>query len=223
MKLLNNINARFVIIFIGSYFLLTGLLSISVVSESANALLRGISKSFLQGTFSELKLNTKAEKANGVLDDNKMIVEFEWTQKKIDQVIERARRTGQTDIQVPYRFISYLLCEFFMVPLIFLWSLTLATPMNRKGKWIQGGYAFLCLLGFLLLKLYLMTLFSVSKAKIDVYELDHAMMSTLQWLASMMTMGFSVILAFFLWLVWVFPKSELKERVSYWLENSSIG
>lgn len=218
----NNPITRFAVLFIASYAILNGLYQVPFVSESTNAILRGISKKWMQTTLPELKFNTKADKENGKVNDNKMILEFEWTQDKIDAVIEEARRTGQANIQVPYRFISYLLFEFYMVPLIFLISLIIAIPMQRRTKWIRGSITLGAMLLFLLIKLLLLTLFSVSKAQIDVYQYGHETMTKLQWIASVMTMGFSVIVAFFLWIVIMFPKSELRQMADDWLSKKGL-
>jgi hypothetical protein len=148
-----------------------------------------------------------------------MVVEFEWTQEKIDEKIEEARRLGKTDLEVPYRFISYQIFEFFVVPMIFLLSLIIATPMSNTSKLKQGAIAVGVMLAFLLLKLYILTLFSVSKARIDVYELGDGAMNFLLTLVSILTMGFSIILAFFLWLVFVFRKSDLRRLLTSWINS----
>ena len=212
---------KFAIIFIGAYFLLTGVTQLPGVNGTINAIFRGISKTALGTSLPQLKINTKAARENGILDDNKMIVEFEWTEEKVQAAIAEARRLRQADLQVPYRFISYLIFEFFLVPLLFLFSLILATPMPIKTKMKTGSIAILVLLAFLLIKLYLMTIFSVSNAQIDVYELSHSTMSRLQWLAGVMTMGLSIMLSFFIWLIFVFRKSELKDLINTWFSSLS--
>jgi uncharacterized membrane protein len=92
--------------------------------------------------------------------------------------------------------------------------MVIATPMDNKKRLKYGSLALGSLMIFLLFKLYLMTLFSVSKSQIDVYELSFDTMTRLQWVASLMTMGFSVMLAFFLWLVFVFRNSRLKDLIN---------
>ena len=212
---------RFAVFFIGSYFLLTGATQLPGINGTINAIFRGISKTALSTSLPQLKINTKAARENGVLDDNKMIVEFEWTEEKVQAAIAKARRLRQADLQVPYRFISYLIFEFFLVPMLFLISLILATPMALKPKVKWGSIAVLALLMFLLLKLYLMTIFSVSNARIDVYELSNTTMSRLQWLAGVMTMGLSIMLSFFIWLIFVFRKSDLKVLINKWFSTLS--
>ena len=81
-------------------------------------------------------------------------------------------------------------------------------------KW--GGLALAGMMVFLMIKLYLLTLFSVSKAQIDVYELSHGTMSFLQTIAGLMTMGFSIIIAFFIYLILVFRNSSLKSLINQW-------
>jgi len=217
-----NLITRFAILFIASYAILNGLYQVPFISKGTNAVLRGISKKWMQTTLPQLEFNTKADKENGRIDDNKMILEFEWTQKKIDTVIEEARRTGQANIQVPYRFISYLLFEFFLVPLIFIISLIIAIPMDRRKKIIRGLITYGAMMLFLLIKLLLLSLFSISKAKIDVYQYGHETMTKLQWLASVMTMGFSVIVAFFLWIIIMFPQSQLRQMADEWLNKKGL-
>lgn len=216
----NNPAFRFVLFFFLSYGLITAVVKIPALNSMKNATLRSISSGWLSTTLGgDLKFGTKAQKENGRLQDNVMVVDFEWSQNKIDKVIAEARRTGQSDIQVPYRFITYLLFEFFIVPMIFILSLIIATPMELRKKLIFGGLAYLVMFVFLLVKLLLLTLFSISKAQIDVYELSHGSMSVLQTLASVMTMGFSVIVAFFIWLILVFPKSALLGHITQWFEK----
>ncbi|MDX1683737.1 MAG: hypothetical protein R3275_00800 [Saprospiraceae bacterium] len=215
----NNPILRFALLFLLTYFILTAVVSWMGMDSGINSFFRGISKSTLSLTMSELKFNTKPERQNGILNDNKMIVEFEWTEEKIQEAIQEARRTGKADIEVPYRFISYLIFEFFVVPFLFLISLILATPMQWRLKLTNGLIACLIMLAFLLVKLYIMTLFSVSKARIDVYELSDGTMDVLLTVVSMLTMGFSIIIAFFLWLIFIFRNSHLKRLMQDWFTS----
>jgi hypothetical protein len=219
MQMLKNPIVRFLGIFLLSYFVLTALYNFAPVKEGVNGMLRGVTAGWLNTTMPKLEFSTRPDRQGAKVDDNKMMVDFKWTEEKINQVIEQARRTGQANIEVPHRFISYLLFEFFIVPIIFLLSLNISSPVKRKEKWLWGGVGLLVLMAFLLIKLRFLTMFSVSKAQIDVYELGHSAMTTLQWLASLMTMGFSVIIAFFIWLGLLFPKSQLKDQFSIWLEK----
>lgn len=211
---------RFAIILLISYFALNALVSFTPAGAVMNAMFRELSETVLSVCFSDLNINTKAERAGGAVDDNKMIVEFKWTQSKINEIMEEARRTGRTDIEVPYRFISFLIFEFFLVPLIFLLALIIATPMpSIKDKIIGGVLSIFAMLIFLYGKMYVMTIFSVSKAKIDVYELSDSTMNILLTVVSLMTMGLSVIVAFFLWLIFMFRKSEIKNLMTSWFNT----
>lgn len=212
---------QFAVGFLLSYFILTAAVGWMGLDKGLNGFFRSLSKITLNASFSELKFNTKPERQNGILDDNKMIVEFEWTQDKIDDAIQEARRTGQANLEVPYRFISYQLFEFFIVPLLFLLALIIGTPMQWKKKLKYGAISIGIMILFLLLKLYIMTLFSVSKARIDVAELGDSMMNFLLTMVSLMTMGFSIILAFFLWLIFVFRRSELRTLMMTWFNSLS--
>lgn len=212
---------RFALFFILSYFVLTATVNWTGLDGTLNGFFRGLSKTTLNMTFSDLKFNTKPSREGGALDDNKMIVEFEWTEEKIERAIEEARRRRQADLEVPYRFISYQIFEFFIVPLLFLLSLIIATPMGNKAKLRSGAIALGLMLLFMLIKLYILTLFSVSKARIDVYELGDGAMNFLLTIVSLLTMGFSIMLAFFLWLVFVFRQSDLRQWVSDLFTNLS--
>lgn len=216
----NKPGVRFILVFLVSYSVLTGLTTIPGINKVVHSVYRSISKSALNITLPNLEFNTKAQKVKRKTEDNTMVVEFEWPQSKIDEVIAEARRTGRTDVEVPYRFITYELFEFFSVPLIFILALIIATPMaGPKSKWTKGLLAYLALWAFLLIKFILFTVFSVSKAKIDVYELGDGPMSTLHWLATVMTMGVSVILALVLWLAIMFPHSKLKDGLLEWFDD----
>ena len=213
---MNNPIIRFLGILLLGYFLLAGLFSWKPVQRTVHNTYRSISESVLSTAFPELKIKTSGKDDANKPDISQMRIDFTWGKERVDKAIAEGRRQGLSDISVPHRNISYYLFRFFSVPLAFLLALILATPMSIKRKTIGGVSAIALLLAFLFYKLFYLTKFSISKSRIGLYELDFETMESMQRISGLMTMGLSIMICFFLWLVFLFRNSDLKFPSEQW-------
>ena len=122
---------------------------------------------------------------------------------------------------MPTKSIQFKLFEMFTIPLLFLISIFIATPIAVRQKLKGLLWSAIILLVFLLFKVLLLALFNISNARIGVYELTDASMSSLNTLISMFSLGFSMSLALILWLIWGFRKSSFIHYLNQIFSNLS--
>jgi hypothetical protein len=137
------------------------------------------------------------------------------------KTMEEALASGVTQVTLPTRSISFRLFEMFMVPLLFLVSIFIATPMNHKHRWMGLIWTLLILFVFLLIRCVVISLFSISNDRIGVYELEDSSMKFLQTVISIFSLGFSMSLAFVLWLIFGFRHSVFIDMLQNIFKNQS--
>lgn len=204
---------KFLGIFVISYFVFVGLFNVEPIEAIVNTSYRSISQSFLTLMLPDAKIVAELGTQDGKRDVNVMAVNFSWTQSLVDKMIERAKQQNITNISVPHRFVNYYLYQFFTVPFIFLLSLLIATPQTAKNKIISIFLGMVILGAYLLTKLFMFVIFSISNVKIGIYELSHDYMLILQKMANVLTLGVSIILSLIIWGVISFRRSKLKEEL----------
>lgn len=125
----------------------------------------------------------------------------------IKRAMDEAKAGGVSQISLPTRSLTFKLFEMFLVPLLFLVSIFLATPMGNRQRWKGMGLTLFILFLFLLSRCVVISLFGISNDRIGVYELGDSAMKFLQNLISVFSLGFSMSLAFVLWLIFGFRQS----------------
>jgi len=137
------------------------------------------------------------------------------------KALEEARASGQGYATMPTKSIQFKLFEMFTIPLLFLISIFIATPIAVSQKLKGLLWSAIILFVFLLFKVLLLALFNISNARIGVYELTDGNMSSLNTLISMFSLGFSMSLALILWLILGFRKSSFIHYLNQIFSNLS--
>jgi len=204
---------RFLGFFTLSYFAFVIMFNVPAFESIVNIFFRNTSELFLDTMLPDAKITATIGHENDKRDVNVMAINFTWTPEMIERIVEEAKAHRIENISVPHRFVNYYLYQFFSVPLMFLLSLIFATPLPIKDKIIALFIGFSSLWIFILVKLFLFVLFTISNAKIGIYELGESNMLALQKMANVLTLGVSILLAVVIWGLTSFRKSILFENI----------
>jgi len=90
-------------------------------------------------------------------------------------------------------------------------------PWRKKGSSLS--FALLILLVVILIKVYFLILYNLNASATGVYRLSESELEWVLRLISMLTLGFSVMLCFVLWLIFGFRKSNLTTVFSDYFKN----
>lgn len=126
----------------------------------------------------------------------------------IQRAKDEAKASGQAYASIPTKSLELRLFEMFVVPLFFIISLFVATPMNLKDKLKAFGITMGIVILFILIKLVILVTFEISNARIGIYELEDTGMSLLARCLGVFSLGFTLMLTFILWLILGFRKSN---------------
>jgi hypothetical protein len=196
-------------IFLICYLVCLGLFTQSFVGNATYKILRGITTKSIQWVLPSAHVEAQEYKDpnSGKKDPSAMYLVY-GNPLLIKKAMEEARKSGQSQVNIPTRSIVFRLFEMFLVPLFFLISIFIATPLSIKEKLKGLGYSLLILLLFLILRCIILAMFNISNDQIGIYEYSESTMDNLSFLVSVFTLGFNMSLAFVLWLYFGFRKSS---------------
>ena len=204
---------KFLIIFALSYGALMFLVQLPGVDQGIHTFFRKTSEKFIATVMPKAYISSEPATEGSVTDHQTMLLVF-GNKETVQREIAEARRQRQAYVKVSTFSTRFFLFQFYTVPLIFFISLIIATPMPKwRSKLLSLLIGVAALMAFFLTKLYIFTLFTISKGNIGVYELGHEWTLRLRDLSSVLTLGFSIILAVFLWFLVAFRKSTLMLEV----------
>ncbi len=207
---------KFLLIAASIYIVLIGLFNLRPVEGVFNTLVIQVSEAVLSSTLPDAQIDVVTGKSDEKRrDPNIMQVNFTWTQAQIDKMTQVALDKKIPNISVPHRFTKYYIYQFFSIPIILFFALFLATPIDSIAmKFRRTVIGLMILSVFLWLKLFILVLFSISNARIGIYELHDSTMQFLVSIVSSLTMGVSIVLVILLWGVLALPKSRLFHTLS---------
>ncbi len=202
--------ARFILIAGIIYFGSIAAFNLPPVEGVFNASILRVSEGILTVLLPDASIKVVTGKEdNGRRSPNVMQVNFSWTKEQINQMTQKALQEKVQNLTVPHRFTKYFIYQFFSIPLILFFALFLATPMKLLDKMKAVLYGGIILFVFLWGKLFILVLFSISNTRIGIYELSASTMEILLKVASILTLGVSVILVIVLWGIFALPKSRM--------------
>lgn len=147
---------------------------------------------------------------NGKVDPDKVFLVY-GNPKTINHEMAEARRNKLTEVKISTFSTQFYFFELFTVPLLFLLCLFIATPMSLRNKIVFAALSGAILFLLINAKTILYTLSVIAESQIGIYELSQSGFNTLNRIISLTSLGFSIILAFFLWLIFGFRKSEFAD------------
>jgi hypothetical protein len=115
--------------------------------------------------------------------------------------------------------IQFYIFELFTVPVVFLISLFVATPLQWKILLRSILISMLILFALIIGKCILLTLFMIANLKIGVYNLNETTLYIVYRVAMMLRLGLSIIVVFCLWLMFGFKNSVFAIQLSNFLKS----
>lgn len=210
---------RFLVLFFVSYGVIIFLFTTDALKPAVHGFYKNSSCNISSVLMSRADVISQFERQGNTVSYDRVVVRVGANQKEIDRRIAEARRLGLSEIKNPVCDIPFKPFEFFTVPLVFVFSLVLVTPMGFKKKLISILLAVLGMLIFLWLKFYIQILFSINFVyPIGMYELGSTGRSILEFLSQAMTMGLSIMVGVVLWLILSYkslPLDRFKEAFKY--------
>ncbi|MCC6815098.1 MAG: hypothetical protein IT267_01640 [Saprospiraceae bacterium] len=201
---------KFAGFFVLTYLVLLGLYQFSVVKGPLNKSLRFISTVTCSSSFPSADISQQNLKDRSNSDSEMYLIY--GNPYLIRKAMEDARSSGQRYATIPTRSLELHLFEMFVVPIFFILSIFIATPLRIKEKLKGISITMVSIIIFILFKLCLLTLFEMSNARIGVYELGDSAMNFLSRLLGIFSLGFTLMLGFILWLIFGFRNSKFVEQ-----------
>lgn len=195
------------------------LLKIPIVESCINSGFRNSVEWVLKQTFPEAYIETQNfADANNQLDPNSFYLVY-GNPATIAAEEKYAAQQQLKEYKISTFSFQFFIFQMFVVPFVFLFSIFLSSPINWKKKLINTGYAALALLALILLKTLLLTLFSIANSQIGIYTLSESQLSWVFHIISAMTLGYSVMFVFCLWLLLGFRNSTFNTLFSNYINQ----
>ncbi len=209
---------RFAGWFVLTYLVLLICYQSSFVSSVINITIRDLSTSMVSTVLpsADISQQNLKGKSNGSSD---MYLVY-GNPYLIQKAKEEAKTSGQAYASIPTKSLELHLFEMFVVPLFFLISLFIATPMVWKEKLKAFGISTGLVLVFILIKLVILVQFEISNARIGIYEFGDTGMKIMARCLSIFSLGFTLMLSFILWLAFGFRKSKFIQIFNTLFKNA---
>lgn len=114
---------------------------------------------------------------------------------------------------------QFFIFQILIVPVAFLVSLFVATPMELKLKMKYLGISLLLFFIFIFIKSALLSYYSFIQSQIGIYSLSDTAFTLLARSVSALSLGFSIIFSFCIWLVLGFRYSNFYSQLNLLLKQ----
>jgi hypothetical protein len=210
---------KFVVLFLMSYGILIYLCNQKLAQSLINDNFRHTVEYFIKATLPNAYIETQNYvDANGITDHNLFHVVY-GNPEVIHAEKEFATKQGLKEYKIStYSFQVYIF-HMLIVPLVFLLSIFLATPMPWRSKLKSITISLLLLLALIIGRCILITLFEIANIKIGIYMLNDSSLYLCFKLVSMLTLGFSIMFVFFLWLLFGLKNSLFASQFSNFIKS----
>lgn len=210
---------RFILIFIIAYAITAYTADHAPVNTMVRNVFKWTVEQFAQSTFQNAFIETQTTKnASGGTDKNAFYLVY-GNPSTIKREQDEALQQGLNQYRISSYSIQLFTFQMFTVPVAFLLSLFIASPMNTKAKLINFIFAASVLILIILIKSMILLAFSISNQSIGIYQYSADTMQNLARLISMMSLGFSIMAGFILWLIFGFRNSSLAELINGYFKN----
>lgn len=210
---------KFIVFSLLIYTALMLMLKIQIVETGLNSGFRNSVEWILKNTFSDAYIETQNYiDENNRIDPNSFYLVY-GNPATIAAEEAYAAQQQLKEYKISSYSFQFFIFQMFVVPFVFLFSIFLASPMDWKKKLSNTGIATLSLLAMIFLKTLLLTLFSVANTQIGIYTLSESQLAWLFHIVSAMTLGFSVMFVFCLWLLLGFRNSTFNNLFSNYINQ----
>lgn len=132
---------------------------------------------------------------------------------------EFANKQGLKEYSISTHSIQFYIFQMLTVPIVFLISIFGATPMTGRSKVKSLAIGLLLLFLLILFKCILFALYRISSSNIGIYELSDSSLSIVSRLVMILTLGFSIIYSFCLWLLFGFRNSVFSTQFNNFINS----
>ncbi|MBK9109159.1 MAG: hypothetical protein IPM92_12540 [Saprospiraceae bacterium] len=210
---------KFLLLFLGVYAIVIFLQSFHPVQSAIQYSFRSSIELFLKASFPKAYIETQNyQDAAGNFDSNIFYLRY-GNPEVIQAEHDFARKNQMKEYKISSHSIQLYIFQLFTVPLAFLIALFVASPMlwKPKLKYLLLSLTIMSLI--ILLKVNLLTLYNMNISKIGVYTLATEDLTWVFRLISMLTLGFSIMICFILWLLFGFRNSRFALIVNSFLKS----
>jgi hypothetical protein len=205
----------FVIIFFLSYGILMSLLSLQGVKSGLHTFYKNSSTRFTSLLLTRLDIQSQFERVGTKTSYDQFNIRIVANQEEIDRRIAEARQKRLKQINNPDCYgISFIVSEFYTVPLVFLFSLLIATPAAPRKRILNLGIGVFAMLLYLWLNFLIKIIYSINficPYDMEMYVLGSTGRSTVEFLTQAMTLGFKIILGVVIWLSLSYKSLPIRE------------
>ncbi len=210
---------KFVVIFLLSYSVIIYLVELKPVQLIIHNSFRSLVESTVKLTLPDAFIETQNYyNKNQQLDINVFHLVY-GNPLVIKAETELASRQNLKEYRISTYSINFYIFQMLTVPLVFLISIFIATPMDWKVKLKSIGISVLLILSLILCKCVLFTRYSIANENIGIYTLSEAALSFLNRTVMVLSLGFSIIFGFSLWLIFGFRKSLFLTQFNQFIKN----
>lgn len=203
---------KFLGIFCLSYILLYWILGTGAILDVHRSTFTNVSGSFIKSTLSKASFTIKEGAKGDPATENEIKILFN-NKAELERLIEEAKKQApsQRQLTIESEETSILFVEAVLIPLIFLISLILATPMNWKSKLKALAFGILLMYLFIFFKIWVYMLFIIYKATIGIYEFTSPVSNIISLLGNNLRIGASTIFGTLIWVLVAVRNSRWKE------------
>ncbi|NOT37761.1 MAG: hypothetical protein HOP11_10330 [Saprospiraceae bacterium] len=209
---------RFAGLFILCYFVCIFLYRVDFVKSMINKPLRSYSVGWISSFLPSAEISQQNIAGKSGIDAEMYLIY--GNPILIEKAKKEAKQSGQAYATIPTKSMELHLFEMFVVPVFFLISLFIATPLILKEKMKGLLISLLIIFMFISIKLICLSTFEISNSRIGIYELGDSEMKTLSILLGVFSLGFTLMLSFILWLVFGFKKSNFVQIFNSLFKNA---
>ena len=203
---------KFLGIFCLSYILLYWVLGSGTILDSHRSFFTKFSGSFIESTLSKTSFTFKEGIKGDAATENEIIILFN-NKAELQRLIEDAKKKAPSERQLTINSeeTSIFFVEAVLIPLIFVISLILATPLTWKGKLKALALGILLIYFFIFFKIWVYLLYIISAAKIGIYEFTSPVSNIVSLLGNNLRIGASTIFGTLIWVLVAVRNSSWKE------------
>ena len=199
---------KFFGIFCLSYILLYFALGKGPAHQAHRSFFMTISEPFLQAMLPKTTLSLKEGIREEFAAENQINVLYN-NKEELDRLIAEARKNPNAkELQIKSYETTLLFQEGVIIPIIFLLSLIIATPLKWKEKLMAILVGLLCMYIFILFKTWIYTLHTISVEKIGVYEFTPPLSSIVSFFGKNLRIGASTIVGTLIWVLVAVRKTD---------------
>ncbi|MBK8451632.1 MAG: hypothetical protein IPL42_17090 [Saprospiraceae bacterium] len=210
---------KFIGIIIATYAVIMLLLNVSFLEKPFNSIFRQSLESIVKLSFPDAYIETQDFLNAKQKSDPNVFYLVYGNPAVIKAEADYAAKQNLSEYKISSYSSQFYIFQLFTVPLVFLISIFVATPIPFNKKFINLGFSILCFLVFIYFKSYLLTLFSISNSQIGIYQLNDSSMAMLSRIISALTLGLSIILIFCIWLIFGFRNSVFYSQFNLYLKR----